>query len=236
MDYTEYKEGVSASNFWFCGKRDLINRLLATHVGFGRNVKILNIGSGTGEDLEVIARYGKIYVIDISQEAISVVPEKLCVEKRVADACNLPYKDEFFDYVISFDVFEHIEDDVKSVSEVHRVLKKSGMLIFTVPAFKVLFSSHDKHLGHYRRYSKGMLRRLLHNFYGLRMNYWNAFMFPPIALLRLMKKNSKPELDYIRIPALVNSLGYNLLKFENSIIEKNIPLPMGLSIVGYCRK
>ncbi len=50
-----------------------------------------------------------------------------------ADICDLPFEDNSFDLVFCNHVLEHIPDDKKAMSELHRVLKKGGTGIFQVP-------------------------------------------------------------------------------------------------------
>ena len=164
MDYKDLQAGQTNENFWFKAKNDLIDILIKKVCKNKKQLKILNIGAGTGDDLEVLSKYGKNYMVDIDKNALSIIENKLCEEKKVADACKLPYNDNFFDVVVSFDVFEHIINDKKSVDEVYRVLKNGGVLIFTVPAFQSLFSSHDKALQHQRRYNKKSVKDLLSKF------------------------------------------------------------------------
>ncbi len=236
MDYKDYETGQKSSSFWFAAKDDL-TRVLLSKCCKGRNrLRVLNLGAGTGDDLKILNSYGKVYVIDKDKRVIELVKKELCFEKKVADACKLPYKDDFFDLVVSINLFEHIEDDERAVSEARRVLKKDGYLIFLVPAFQFLFSSHDKALDHKRRYNKKTLRKLLGQFRDLRLYYWNSTMFLPIALIRLIKKKKSAKLDNTRVPRLVDSLFYKLLKMENNLIRHNISMPFGVSIGGFCKK
>ncbi len=46
---------------------------------------------------------------------------------------NIPYDNEYFDLVICNHVLEHVEDDLKGMSEIYRVLKKGGFAILQVP-------------------------------------------------------------------------------------------------------
>ena len=162
MDYKDYQAGQTADNFWFRAKYKLIELLMDKNCSSNNQVplKILSIGTGTGDDLKILDSFGDNYVTDILPEALSLVPDEVCYEKRIADACDLPYEDNFFDIVVSFDVFEHIENDTKAVSEVYRTLKKGGALVYSVPAGPNLFSSHDVALEHFRRYDKKMVRML----------------------------------------------------------------------------
>jgi len=236
MDYEDYKAGQKDDNFWFRGKTNLIDiSMLKLSRRNKKRLKILNLGAGTGTDLGVLNKYGDNYVIDINKNALDMI-NNFFIEKRVADACDLPFKNDFFDLVVSFDVFEHIKNDKKAVSEVHSVLKKGGFLLFTVPAYPSLFSSHDVALSHYRRYNKNMLKKLLSRFNNLRLNYWNFVLFPLLAFIRLIKKNSTPKVDHFKMPIFLDKFFYLILKFENKCIKNNLYFPFGLSILGVCKK
>lgn len=50
-----------------------------------------------------------------------------------ADICNLPIENDTYDYILCNHVLEHIDDDIKAMSELYRVLKKGGVGIFQIP-------------------------------------------------------------------------------------------------------
>ena len=50
-----------------------------------------------------------------------------------ADICDLPFKDNSFDFIICNHVLEHIPDDTKAMQELHRVLAPKGTAILQVP-------------------------------------------------------------------------------------------------------
>ncbi|MCB0458155.1 MAG: class I SAM-dependent methyltransferase [Flavobacteriaceae bacterium] len=50
-----------------------------------------------------------------------------------ADICNLPFKDNSFDFIICNHVLEHIPDDTKAMQELYRVLAPNGIAILQVP-------------------------------------------------------------------------------------------------------
>ena len=50
-----------------------------------------------------------------------------------ADICDLPFKDNSFDFIICNHVLEHIPDDTKAMQELYRVLAPSGTAIVQVP-------------------------------------------------------------------------------------------------------
>jgi len=65
------------------------------------------------------------------------------------------------DYAYSLNVLEHIKDDQKTVGDLYRCLKPGGRLLLYVPAFTILYSQMDRHVGHFRRYRRKPLRKLL---------------------------------------------------------------------------
>ena len=65
------------------------------------------------------------------------------------------------EYVFSLNVLEHIEDDADALRNLHRVLKPGGRLFLYVPAFNLLFTSMDRHVGHHRRYRLSGLEPLV---------------------------------------------------------------------------
>ena len=50
-----------------------------------------------------------------------------------ADITNLPFDDDSFDVILCNHVLEHIQDDIKAMRELFRVMKKGGMGIFQIP-------------------------------------------------------------------------------------------------------
>ena len=66
-----------------------------------------------------------------------------------------------FEFIYSLNVLEHIEDDLTALRELSGRLKPGGRLFLYVPAFQVLYSSMDKKVGHFRRYTaRGLVAKL----------------------------------------------------------------------------
>jgi SAM-dependent methyltransferase len=96
--------------------------------------RILDVGCGTGANLEMLSRFGNAEGVDVSDEALTFCKSKgLRVHKGLAE--ELPFDDETFDIVTGLDVIEHLDDDIAGLSEMNRVLKKGGKTLIFVPAF-----------------------------------------------------------------------------------------------------
>jgi SAM-dependent methyltransferase len=74
-----------------------------------------------------------------------------------AIASTIELADASQPFVYSLNVLEHIEDDRAALEEIFRILEPGGCLYLYVPAMDVLYSSMDKKVGHFRRYSYGGL-------------------------------------------------------------------------------
>jgi hypothetical protein len=110
------------------------------------------------------------------------------------------------------------------------------LLIFTVPAFQCLFSSHDVALEHKRRYNKKRLNALFKEFKIKEMGYWNFSTFFPLVVLRILKKGLKPKVDAMSMPQLLDLFLYKIMSLENKLIKSGIKMPFGLTIYGICNK
>jgi SAM-dependent methyltransferase len=69
--------------------------------------------------------------------------------------------DGSIDYAYSLNVLEHIKDDHETIAELYRCLTPGGRFLVYVPAFQVLYSQMDTHVGHFRRYRRKPLTHLL---------------------------------------------------------------------------
>lgn len=104
---------------------------------------VLDIGCHGGTfTSKILSRIGtkKIYGIDISHSAIEYARGKIPYGHfEVTDAAKLPFKDKFFNAVICLEVLEHVDDPVKVITEIYRVLKKQGYAVILVPTDNKLF-------------------------------------------------------------------------------------------------
>ena len=104
--------------------------LLAYHAAAQRiSGDVLEIGTGAGYGIEVVAPRARSFVT-IDKLAPAPEPTQLPnVEFRQATVPPLPFANDCFDFVISFQVIEHIKRDLELVREVKRVLRPGGRLL-----------------------------------------------------------------------------------------------------------
>ncbi|MFQ5952794.1 MAG: class I SAM-dependent methyltransferase [Candidatus Omnitrophota bacterium] len=98
-------------------------------------LRVLDVGCGTGKFISSLLDQSggiKLDGVDISPDMIKVASskfEKDNVNFKVGDVENLPYENSMFDIVTCCHSFHHYPDQRKAVSEMYRVLKKTGKLM-----------------------------------------------------------------------------------------------------------
>lgn len=233
---------VEDKHWWFVGRRAILETFLkkisSSLVTQHSSVKILDVGCGTGANLEMLRQFGEAEGVDVSDDALEFCREKgLAVQKGMAEI--LPYEDETFDITTALDVVEHLDDDIAGLKEMHRVTKTGGYSLIFVPAFMWLWGVQDDISNHRIRYTKKQIVERLEKagFKVERATYANFTFFAPIlggrTLMRLTGIRPESE-NNINVSAL-NGLFGKVFSAERHIL-KNFDFPFGVSVVVVARK
>ena len=132
--------------------------ILAYHYAAGLvSGDVLEIGTGMGYGIEIIAPSATSYTtIDKSCAYDASLPDNTRFQQMEVPPISFP--DESFDYVISFQVIEHIKRDKDFVKEVSRVLRKGGKFIVSTPNALMSLTRNPWHI---REYTEQELHDLL---------------------------------------------------------------------------
>src|SRR5437667_5666182 len=183
---------IEERHWWFVGRRRIIESFLepvCSNLESNRS-RILDIGCGTGANLEMLSRFGEAEGVDVSTEALAFCRERGLQNVRQGEAEHLPYEDGSFDLVTALDVVEHLDDDVAGLQEMRRVLRPGGYAFLFVPAFMFLWGVQDDISHHRRRYTLKGIERVVREagFEIERATYANLTFFVPILLGRLFMR------------------------------------------------
>ncbi|MBI5728701.1 MAG: class I SAM-dependent methyltransferase [Candidatus Magasanikbacteria bacterium] len=228
---------VEKEHWWTRVRARLLRLLVKRYFIHSGNLKILDVGCGTGLNSKLLESFGTVYSLDVSEEALRFCSEQRLKNLYRGEANSLPFGDGNFDLVIALDVFEHLKDDQGATQEIKRVLKPGGIFICFVPAFSFLWSAHDEYLMHQRRYDKKSLEALfVSGWTKNKVSYFNFFLFPPIVFMRFIIKLFKlKDKDSFERLSTLNAVFYAIFKAELPLLRL-IDFPFGVSLLAVYQK
>jgi len=139
----------------------------------------IEIGSGLGDyALEWAPYFGKFTATEADPDRLLLLKERLSATPNVEVRQMLLPTDEVNTYsgAVSYNVLEHIKDDVEALRSMARLVRPGGAIVLIVPAFPFAMSRVDVATGHFRRYTRRSMATALHDA-GLRIEklcYVNA--------------------------------------------------------------
>lgn len=240
---------VEETHWWFAGRRQIIRSFLerlchdlngkSSGRGGQQPLNILDVGCGTGANLEMLSEFGETEGVDVSSEALSFCRERGLERVKQGEAEALPYEDSSFDLVTGLDVVEHLDDDLAGLKEMRRVLLPGGHALVFVPAFMFLWGVQDDISHHRRRYTLAQLNRVVSEagFKTERASYVNISFFVPILLGRLLMRalRIRPESENNITIGFLNGVLGKLFGAE-SLALRYLNFPFGVSIICVARR
>jgi SAM-dependent methyltransferase len=184
-----------------------------------KEINILDFGCGTGWLSHLLSKYGNVTGIDISEKAIELASQKYKGIHFVSfDASSKAFekiKETTFDFIVSSEVIEHVQDQQEYFNNMMQLLKPNGFLILTTP--------------------NGQWKK--NYFYKDRSNWGQPFEFwlDPDGIKHL----AKPYLKDIHVSSfnsadLLNLKSFGLFNFFGNRFLKKFTRMLGLYSV-YCR-
>ncbi|RIV26884.1 class I SAM-dependent methyltransferase [Fibrisoma montanum] len=127
--------------------------------------QVLEIGCGWGRGLQLLTQAASHYTgIDKNNDLIAALRQEY--PQATFMAANIPpltdLADNTFDYIVTFQVIEHIENDDLFVREAHRVLKPGGKLLLTTVNRKFSLTRNPWHV---REYYADELKNLMGTYF-----------------------------------------------------------------------
>ncbi len=246
MNDSEYKKMSRFEEFywWHRGKVHLLNSLMSVYFKEKKGkIRILEVGCGTGENLNVLKDWGDVSGFDISQEAVNICKGRGFGNVYLEDIgkMNATAHAEQYDLIVALDVLEHIQDDVFAMKQVQSMLKPGGLFFVNVPAHKFLWSEHDEALQHKRRYNSVELKQKLTDvpFKVIKFSYFISTLFLPIALFRMYNsffgRNAYPSTSYVILPSWLNTFLTNILRVEANFLKIH-NLRVGTTLIAVAQK
>lgn len=231
---------LEETHWWFAARRTIAESIIR-QLALPRDACILDAGCGTGGNLVMLSRHGRVHAMELDDQSRKIANSKGIAQVlpgRLPD--NVPFQQAQFDLIALLDVLEHVEDDRSTLRVLGSLLKPGGYLLISVPAFPFLWSAHDEVHHHKRRYLVSELRNKLEDA-GLEItyaSYFNTVLFPLIVGARQIGKfrPHKPESGDLTMPRpFMNRLLLAVFSSERFVLGR-WSLPFGVSALAVARK
>ena len=198
---------------------------------------VLEIGTGTGYGIDVLAPKA-VRFITIDKRVSDVECQCENVECYEATVPPIPADNNSFDFVVAFQVIEHIKKDLEFVREVKRVLKPEGKFIVTTPNALMSLTRNPYHI---REYHADELKNILESEFS---SVDAMGVFGNKKVMTYYNKNKKSvqsitRLDVLdlqhRLPRQLLRLPYDILnRFNrNRLLDENRTLTTSIKMEDY---
>jgi len=232
---------VEDRHWWFRGRRLVLGALIEG-LKLPKPARILELGSGTGGNFEMLARHGAVTAVEMNDWARAASLRKGTAVRDVRAGYlpdGLDLGGATFDLVCAFDVLEHVEADEASLRSIRDCIAPGGLGVITVPAFAWLWGAHDERLHHKRRYGKAELRGKILDA-GLeieKLTFYNVLLFPAAVAARVYDRVRRPARSTgdEGLPRVPNDILAFLFGFERHLIGV-MNFPVGLSLLAVVRR
>jgi SAM-dependent methyltransferase len=232
--------GLETKYWWHQSRLNWAQRIISNHIIGSDNLKALDYGCGTGGFIYQLNKrmsFDSVMGVDVSAKAIEIA-------SQYGNCYNTISPGDFSlvtgnNIVFLMDILEHIDDDEGFLGDLQAPLKSGSHILISVPSLDFLFSSWDKALGHYRRYSKKSLKRLAGKA-GLKVRfvrYGFSYLIPAVIFRRFLIETNFDEhnCEFPPVPDFLNTilLQMNLVEMFGS---KFINYPFGCSLFCLMQK
>lgn len=225
---------TAENSWWYHARIFAIKRILSYFKA--KNETICDVGAGYGAMCPGLKSYGRVSVFEPEADARKKCLE-MCDEVFGSESLEefTKNQEKKFSLVTLFDVIEHVEDDLKFISDVSKLIPEGGHVFVTVPAFQFLWSELDVLAMHFRRYKKAQIVALLERagFEIEYASYWNMMLIIPALIVR--KGTGKAGYSAFSMPRWIDRLFFEWVRLESCLMP-HVSLPFGTSVFVYARK
>lgn len=230
-------------HFWFQSRNKIILWAIKKYCQDFNT--FLEVGCGTGFVLSGVASeysQAKLYGSEIFTAGLGFAKARVQLAQFIQmDARNIPFNAEF-DVIGAFDVLEHIKEDDTVLTQIHRALNPSGLLLLTVPQHEWLWSPVDEYACHERRYCARDLHQKMTNagFQIIKSTSFITLLLPAMLFSRFVqKKRSLQKFDAaaeLKIASGLNVVFSHILSVELRLLKAGLNFPIGGSRLVVAKK
>lgn len=235
-DYGRHYRELFERHWWWRARERVILDVLRAHRPASGWHAVLDVGCGDGLFFDTLAKLDGVSVVEGVEPARELVTAGGPNASRIHIA---PFDERFrpgrrYSLILMLDVLEHLPDPVAALSHVRTLLEPDGVLLATVPAFKLLWTRHDDLNHHFTRYTEKSFRSVA-SAAGMRVKatrYFFHWLAAAKVATRLKEAllSGTPDVPAVP-PAPVNRALYALSRAEERLVGA-ARIPFGSSLLA----
>ena len=120
-------EVFEQKHWWFLGRKKIVLYFIELFFKDRRDLKICDLGCGTGEFLKDLNNYGEALGVDSSEDVFKLCDESVRPKIRKGQIPDfIPFDNDSFDLITMLDVAEHLNDDIRAFRKSCKLLKQKS--------------------------------------------------------------------------------------------------------------
>jgi SAM-dependent methyltransferase len=197
------------NHWWWRAREEILLRKIRRVLSGANSARILDVGCGAALFFDALQQSGHVEGIESDRKAVEESGKWR--SRIVVGELDGSYKpDAPFDLILLLDVLEHVHHADQLLQHAGEILKSSGRILITVPAFNWLWTAHDDINHHVRRYTAKEMRRAIQRA-GL-VTVESGYMFQSLVFAKLLVRvretltSRSPRVPGIPPPLLNNAV------------------------------
>ena len=218
------------------------HRWLYTQIKGALGTRIVEVGAGIGNYTPLLLEHGQVWALEPDPPYAEYLRRRfaglsrLHVVELALDSWSSAVRDQIRGYradtFVCLNVLEHVEADAAAIAAMYDCLEPGGSIALVLPALSALFSPLDRRYGHYRRYTRRDVPRLIAGLHRVEVPYCRYLNVPGVLGWWINHVVLKRE----QLPSAQTRFFDRTMVPVASALEKIAPPPFGLSLALWLRK
>jgi SAM-dependent methyltransferase len=232
-DYGRKYRELYTRHWWWRAREEVIVEALRRRLRPAAGRRILDVGCGDGLIFERLSEFGEVEGIEPAGELVDPRgPHRERIRVAPFDSAFQPGRR--YALILMLDVLEHLDAPEEALRHALDLLEPGGLVLITVPAYRLLWTNHDRLNQHRTRYTKASFRRVAGaaGLQILELRYFFFWMFPVKLGVRLKESlfPSAPGIPGVP-PRWLNRWLYLFSRAEERVLRA-LPIPFGSSLLA----
>jgi SAM-dependent methyltransferase len=232
--YAQAYRELYMRHWWWRAREEFLVSVLQRHLPKRPGTRILDIGCGAGLSFDRLDRFGVVEGIEPDTTMRTGQSE---IDDRIHWGTLETYRPEYkFSAALYLDVLEHLPDPASTLAATAGLLEDDGIVVATVPAFPLLWTSHDDLNQHVARFTKRTFSEVA-RLAGYRIDllrYFFHWLFPAKLVVRFVERwnplgSMAPAVP--RVPRRGINTALHLVTRAEQIATSRLPIPFGSSLL-----